>query len=95
MKLFGNEPLGQKLEHRHGLALVGQAEGAGQGRHDIWRERNVRRVCGLSPIYHTLLCARPQPGKLLAYAQCPADENGGSDGRLGDGSIVSIASLCF
>ena len=61
---------------------------------DIWRERNVRRVCGLSPIYHTLLCARPQPGKLLAYAQCPADERPGS-ATLGTGSVVSIASLVF
>ena len=62
---------------------------------ELWRDRNQRRVCGLAPVYHALLATRPGRGTLACYAQCPADENGGSDGRLGDGSIVSIASLCF
>lgn len=97
---FGDEhPLAAddhaSLERRDQETLVTLASGSAKAwLDDIWRERNVRRVCGLSPIYHTLLCARPQPGKLLAYAQCPADERPGS-ATLGTGSVVSIASLVF
>jgi AmmeMemoRadiSam system protein B len=54
---------------------------------EIRRERDRRRVCGLPPIYALLRSADATSGKLLAYAQCPADENGGS--------VVSIASLVF
>jgi MEMO1 family protein len=55
-------------------------------------ERDRRRVCGLPPIYAMLRSAEAsagslKDGKLLVYAQCPADERGGS--------IVSIASLVF
>ena len=64
----------------------------------IWREKNGRRVCGLAPIYHALLHARPDQrgttGVVACYAQCPADEQPGRD-TLGDESIVSIASLHF
>jgi AmmeMemoRadiSam system protein B len=62
---------------------------------EIWREQNARRVCGLAPIYHALLHARPtNEGTLSCYAQCPADEQPGKD-TLGNASIVSIASLHF
>ncbi len=82
------------LERRDQETLRALASGSAKAWLDeIWREENVRRVCGLSPIYHALLCARPAPGKLVAYAQCPADESAGA--ALGAGSIVSIASLVF
>jgi AmmeMemoRadiSam system protein B len=95
---YGDEqPLGPddhaSLEKRDHETLVALASGdARRWLDEIWRERNVRRVCGLAPIYHSLLAARPQPGTLVAYAQCPAEERGGS---LGPGSIVSVASLVF
>jgi hypothetical protein len=54
---------------------------------EIAREEDRRRVCGLTPIYALLDTARPGAGRLAAYAQCPADEQGGS--------IVSIASLVW
>jgi AmmeMemoRadiSam system protein B len=97
---YGDEqPLGAddhaSLERRDQETLAALASGDARAWLDeIWRERNVRRVCGLSPIYHALLCARPSAGRLVAYAQCPADEQPGS-GTLGSGSIVSIASLVF
>jgi AmmeMemoRadiSam system protein B len=56
---------------------------------EIQRERDCRRVCGLTPIFALLECARPGAGSLAAYAQCPADEDGGT------GSLVSIASLVY
>jgi hypothetical protein len=54
---------------------------------EIQKERDRRRVCGLPPIFAMLECARPGAGSLTAYAQCPADEEGGS--------LVSIASLVY
>jgi hypothetical protein len=51
-------------------------------------------VCGLSPIYAALAAqaaasdaSAPLRGRTVAYAQCPADEDGGS--------VVSIASVVF
>ena len=83
------------LERRDQETLVTLQKGnAREWLDEIWRERNERRVCGLAPIYQALLFARPKPGKLLAYAQCPADERPGST-TLGPGSIVSIAALVF
>ncbi len=83
------------LEKRDQEALATLQGGSAKAWLDeIWRERNQRRVCGLAPIYHALLLARPGRGQLLAYAQCPADERPGSD-TLGSGSVVSIASLVF
>jgi MEMO1 family protein len=83
------------LERRDQETLRTLASGSAKAWLDeIWREQNRRRVCGLSPIYHALLCARPRPGRLVAYAQCPADEQPGR-ATLGHGSVVSIASLVF
>jgi MEMO1 family protein len=50
-------------------------------------EDDQRRICGLSPIYATLalLEGRRREGKLLAYDQCDADDQGTS--------FVSIASM--
>jgi AmmeMemoRadiSam system protein B len=54
---------------------------------EIRKEKDCRRVCGLPPIFALLESARPGAGHIAAYAQCPADEEGGS--------IVSIASLVY
>jgi len=54
---------------------------------EIRKERDRRRVCGLPPIFAMLETAKPGAGRVAAYAQCPADEDGGS--------IVSIASLVY
>jgi MEMO1 family protein len=54
---------------------------------EIRKEKDRRRVCGLPPIFAMLETARPGAGRVAAYAQCPADEEGGS--------IVSIASLVY
>ncbi|HEX4460216.1 MAG TPA: MEMO1 family protein, partial [Polyangia bacterium] len=54
---------------------------------ELHKERDRRRVCGLPPIFALLECAQPGTGELAVYAQCPADEAGGS--------LVSIASLVY
>jgi AmmeMemoRadiSam system protein B len=56
---------------------------------EIAREQDRRRVCGLTPIYAMLGAAQlaSKEGRLAAYAQCPADEQGHS--------LVSIASLVW
>ena len=47
------------------------------------QESDARRICGLSPIYLTLKLLGNARGESMGYAQCPADEQGGS--------LVSIA----
>jgi MEMO1 family protein len=47
-----------------------------------------RRICGLAPIYATLVTlAGRRQGKILGYDQCDADEAGAS--------FVSIAALAY
>jgi AmmeMemoRadiSam system protein B len=78
----------QSLEKRDQESLKPVLRGDAQGWFDeIRREKDRRRVCGLPPIYAMLRSADVHDGKLLVYAQCPADERGGS--------LVSIASLIF
>jgi len=54
---------------------------------EIAGEQDRRRVCGLPPIYALLAAGRPGAGRVTAYAQCAADEDGGS--------LVSIASVVY
>lgn len=76
------------LERRDHETLVHASAGNGAAWFDeIRRERDRRRVCGLPPIFAMLEAAQPGAGRVAAYAQCPADEDGGS--------IVSIASLVY
>lgn len=90
---FGDrEPLSSEdrgsLERRDQATLVPAAGGDALGWwSEIARERDCRRVCGLPPIYAMLRAAHPRAGRLAVYAQCPADEAGGS--------LVSIASVIF
>ena len=49
------------------------------------RELDARRLCGLPPIYMALRYLERASGEAAGYAQCPADEAGGS--------IVSIAGV--
>jgi MEMO1 family protein len=76
------------LERRDQETLVHASRGdATAWFEEIRKERDRRRVCGLPPIFALLESARPGAGRVAAYAQCPADEAGGS--------IVSIASLVY
>jgi AmmeMemoRadiSam system protein B len=76
------------LERRDQETLHAAARGdAAAWFEEIRREGDRRNVCGLPPIYALLSAARLDAGKLLAYAQCPADEGGGS--------LVSIAALVY
>jgi AmmeMemoRadiSam system protein B len=90
---FGDaDPLGDadrgSLERRDAQTLAACEKGDAAAWFDeIRKERDRRRVCGLPPIFALLEAARPGAGRLAAYAQCPADDNGGS--------IVSIASLVY
>ncbi len=47
-----------------------------------WEEDDVRRLCGLPPIYLMLRLAQGARGQAYAYDQCPADDQ--------NGSVVSI-----
>jgi AmmeMemoRadiSam system protein B len=60
------------------------AEGFLQANRQI---HDIYNVCGLSPIYMALRLLEPRPGELVAYKQCPADEN--------ETSIVSICGIFF
>lgn len=90
---FGDpEPLDgrdrESLERRDAETLQACQNGDASAWFDeLCRERDRRRVCGLPPIFALLEAAHPGPGRLAAYAQCPADDLGGS--------IVSIASLVY
>jgi hypothetical protein len=78
------------LERRDQQTLARVVAGDAKGWFDeIAREKDRRNVCGLSPIYALLATTdlAATPGKLLAYAQCPADER--------NTSVVSIASIVF
>ncbi len=76
------------LEKRDQASLQPVLRGDAKGWFDeIAREQNRRRVCGLSPIFSMLATTKLTNGKLVAYAQCPADERAGS--------VVSIASIVF
>jgi predicted class III extradiol MEMO1 family dioxygenase len=76
------------LERRDQETLAAAARGdAAAWFAEIKREKDRRRVCGLPPIYSLLRVAGARDGAVQSYAQCPADENGGS--------LVSIASVVF
>ncbi len=87
---FGDGPLTQadrsSLEQSDQAALQRAAAGDATGWfQEIRREKDRRRVCGLSPVYALLSVAQPGRGRLAAYGQCAAEED----------SIVSIASLTY
>lgn len=44
----------------------------------IKRDGDRNNICGLPPIYLALRLLSPVQGKVVAYARCPADENGTS-----------------
>lgn len=54
---------------------------------ELRRDGDSQRVCGLPPIYFALQALGSARGEVVAYAQCPADENAGS--------LVSVAGVVF
>lgn len=83
---------------RETLRKVVQGDAAGWFA-ELRRERDQRRVCGLTPIYATLtllqeLYGAPASGALRCYAQVPADGGEASTGRA-PSSVVSLASVVF
>ncbi|MHB1133753.1 MAG: AmmeMemoRadiSam system protein B [Chloroflexota bacterium] len=76
--------LGRNDERRLAAALAGSAEGFLEA---LRRDGDRQRVCGLPPIYFALGLLGEARGELTGYAQCPADEQGGS--------LVSVAGAIF
>ncbi|MSQ13524.1 MAG: AmmeMemoRadiSam system protein B [Dehalococcoidia bacterium] len=74
---------------RESLAAIGRVDPEGFFS-TVRRDRDARRYCGLTPIYlmlRLLETAGASQGDLIAYDQCPADDEGGS--------FVSIAGMVF
>ena len=70
------------VEDSASLAAVCEGDAAAFFRRSQ-EESDARRICGLPPIYLALRYLEPARGELIGYAQCPADDQGGS--------LVSIA----
>lgn len=89
---FGDPaPLGPaervSLERADRATLAHAARGdAGAFLASVGGGADPRRICGASPI-HAMLRTAPGEGRIAAYAQCPADSDGGS--------LVSIASVAY
>ena len=87
---FGDaQPVGEtwlrQVEHDDRLMLEAVAAGDARAFYEsVARDRDKRRICGLSPIYTLLRCLEGPTGRLLKYAQWP-DPQG----------TVSFASLVF
>ena len=74
---------------RESLAAIGRVDPEGFFS-TVRKDRDKRRYCGLTPIYlmlRLLETAGATQGDLIAYDQCPADDEGGS--------FVSIAGMVF
>ena len=75
-----------KLTAGDSESLSAICRGDAEGFFQISRsEQDSRRICGLPPIYLTLKYLDGVRGESMGYAQCPADEDGGS--------VVSIAGV--
>jgi len=89
---FGGQPLGLVERARLQAAddelieriCAGDAEGFFAA---IKRDGDRRNVCGVPPIYLALRLLSPVQGERVAYARCPADENGAS--------LVSVCGVVF
>ncbi|MCL4466507.1 MAG: AmmeMemoRadiSam system protein B [Chloroflexi bacterium] len=90
---FGDErPLGQaqkeELADNDERRLRAACSGEPAAFLDALRADSDRqRVCGLPPIYYALQLMDGAAGEVVAYDQCPADEEGGS--------LVSVAGVVF
>jgi len=77
-----------RLRARDLATLERVARGDAEGfLEEMRQEGDARRYCGLTPIYLALRLLGPVEGVLTGYAQCPADEEGGS--------VVSVAGMVF
>ena len=80
------EPDRDRLARLDAATLEACAAGDARAFLDTVRaDRDARRICGIAPIYHTLHLVAGAEGDVVAYDQCPADEDGGS--------LVSIAGV--
>ena len=80
------EPDRDRLARLDAATLEACAQGDARAFLDTVRaDRDARRICGIAPIYHTLHLTEGARGDVVAYDQCPADEDGGS--------LVSIAGV--
>ena len=68
------------------MAAIARGDADGMFMH-VKRERDRRRICGLSSIYLALRLLGETKGKVTDYAQCPADQQGTS--------FVSICGIVF
>jgi AmmeMemoRadiSam system protein B len=89
---FGGNPLDVLGHAQLGAADEGLLEqicaGDAKGFYEAVRNvGDVNNVCGLAPIYLTMLALSPVKGTKVAYDRCPADEGGTS--------IVSICGVVF
>jgi AmmeMemoRadiSam system protein B len=87
---FGDPPLDarakEEIEAIDREALAAAEKGDADGWYtSIATHQDSSRICGYAPIYATLRCAEPGPGRLLTYEQ--SDEK--------DSSMVSIASMAW
>lgn len=60
---------------------------AGRLKDHMLRHGDPTRICGASPIHYMITVLRKARGQVVAYDQCPADEQ--------FGSLVSIAGALF
>jgi hypothetical protein len=80
------EPDRDRVARLDAVTLEACTKGDAQAFLDSVRaDRDARRICGIAPIYHTLRLCQGARGDVVAYDQCPADEDGGS--------LVSIAGV--
>lgn len=89
---FGDpEPFSPLAKYKVRLAdeelLAACADGPEAVLRAVGRVNDRYRICGLAPIALTLAFTGPVQAETVAYAQCPADHDGG------DGSIVSVAGV--
>ena len=87
---FGDPPLDprskEEIEAIDREALAAAEKGDADGWFaSIATHQDSSRICGYAPVYATLRCAAPGPGRLLTYEQ--SDEK--------DSSMVSVASMAW
>jgi len=84
LDVVAKSALAEKDKEMLQVMSTGTAEGFWNHIRD---EGDRRRICGLPPIYLMLAIMTQAAGHLTGYAQCPADQDGGS--------VVSICGMVY